>query len=111
MTFQRLAFGAHDPEIVLVLELGLHCSSRALDSDKTFQPHEGWDLPSPAAAGLRRDWTLPDRRVWSGHDAERQTLSAERCGLAQTRFSSQKSKMPDSTGIALSKWSPPTQEH
>jgi hypothetical protein len=54
MTFQRLAFGAHDPEIVLVLELGLHCSSRALDSDKTFQPREGWDLPSPAAAHARQ---------------------------------------------------------
>jgi hypothetical protein len=114
MTFQHLAFGARRlgvrraafgvrrsrfgnrfrPRIGTPLFIG------ALDSDKTFLPRDGWDLPSPAVGdyGATRRYGI---NVFGAGDAERQTLSAERCRLAQMRFSSQKSKNAGFGRIAL----------
>jgi hypothetical protein len=97
---RRSAFGVHDSEIVFVLELGLHCSSALWTVTKRFLPRDGWDLPSPAVGdyGATRRYGI---NVFGAGDAERQTLSAERCRLAQMRFSSQKSKNAGFGRIAL----------
>jgi hypothetical protein len=96
MTFQRLAFGVHDSEIVLVLELGLSCSSRLWTVTKRFSRARIGLLPWPRDYAATGPYAI---NVFGAGDAERRTPNGTY--LRRGGFHRKNPKMPDPTGTAL----------